>query len=141
MAHHELTDWLNRIGIILGFLSFWFAAPEFLGEERLKDGEWRLSKLLAEHGSNVVMVLGSTGAAIAAVATLFFCKPGEIWTNLAKFLGAAFLAAAILVFLVTAVLRKLISALANSDRARMNSLIVAAVLLTVSTIIQLALTF
>ena len=24
--------WLNRIGIILEFLSFWFAAPEILGE-------------------------------------------------------------------------------------------------------------
>lgn len=28
--------WLNRIGLILNFVSFWLAAPEILGEERLK---------------------------------------------------------------------------------------------------------
>jgi hypothetical protein len=32
----ELATILNRIGLILGFFSFWFAAPEILGEERLK---------------------------------------------------------------------------------------------------------
>ena len=78
---------------------------------------------------------------MAAAAALFFGKPGESWLNLIKFLGAAFLAAAVLVFWLNPILRKLISSLANSDQARMNSLILGAILLTVSTIIQLALTF
>jgi hypothetical protein len=28
--------WVTRVGIVLEFLSFWFAAPEILGEERLE---------------------------------------------------------------------------------------------------------
>ena len=28
--------WVNRVGIVLEFLSFWLAAPEILGEERLR---------------------------------------------------------------------------------------------------------
>ena len=27
--------WVNRVGIVLEFLSSWLAAPEILGEERL----------------------------------------------------------------------------------------------------------
>ncbi len=32
-------DWLHRVGMILNFLSFWFAAPELLGEDRMKKWE------------------------------------------------------------------------------------------------------
>ena len=41
-----IAPWLNRAGIILEFMSFWFAAPEILGAERLKEIEvWVKSKL------------------------------------------------------------------------------------------------
>jgi hypothetical protein len=33
--------WVNRVGILLEFLSFWFAAPEILGKERLSALEQR----------------------------------------------------------------------------------------------------
>jgi len=95
------------------------------------DTEWALAKRWQ----------GRSKRTVAAAAALFFGKPGESWLNLIKFLGAAFLAAAVLVFWLNAILRKLISSLANSDQARMNSLILGAILLTVSTIRQLALTF
>jgi hypothetical protein len=39
MLPHDWADVLNRIGLILGFASFWFAAPEFIGEQRLKEWE------------------------------------------------------------------------------------------------------
>lgn len=41
--NHELSDWLNRIGLLLGFFSFWLAAPEFIGEERLRGWEKRFA--------------------------------------------------------------------------------------------------
>jgi hypothetical protein len=40
-------EWLNRIGMILGFLSFWLVAPEFIGEERLRRWEERLEAFIA----------------------------------------------------------------------------------------------
>src|SRR5215470_3595367 len=39
----ELCDWLNRAGLIIGFISFWFAAPELIGEPRLKAWEAALA--------------------------------------------------------------------------------------------------
>src|SRR5436190_21321349 len=43
---HETVVWLNRVAIILGFLSFWFVAPEFIGEQRLRMWELKLGKQL-----------------------------------------------------------------------------------------------
>jgi hypothetical protein len=37
-------EWVNRVGIVLEFLSFWFAAPEILGEGRLRALERRVEK-------------------------------------------------------------------------------------------------
>jgi hypothetical protein len=36
MVPRDLVDVFNRIALVLGFFSFWFAAPEFIGEERLR---------------------------------------------------------------------------------------------------------
>lgn len=38
--------WLNCLGIVLEYLSFWFAAPELLGEERLSALENSLEQIL-----------------------------------------------------------------------------------------------
>jgi hypothetical protein len=45
MEHH-LTDWLNRIGLLTGFFSFWFAAPELIGEQRLKEWAMALARVV-----------------------------------------------------------------------------------------------
>ena len=39
-----VKPWVNRVGIVLEFLSFWLAAPEILGEERLRALERRVEK-------------------------------------------------------------------------------------------------
>ena len=39
-----VKPWVNRVGILLEFLSFWFAAPEILGEERLRALERRVER-------------------------------------------------------------------------------------------------
>jgi hypothetical protein len=36
MEWELVKPWVNRVGIVLEFLSFWLAAPEILGEERLR---------------------------------------------------------------------------------------------------------
>jgi hypothetical protein len=34
-----VSPWINRIGLVFDFLAFWLAAPEILGEERLRKAE------------------------------------------------------------------------------------------------------
>ena len=46
-------QWVNRLGLVLDFLAFWFAAPEILGEDRLRAMEGRLEK-----GTSVLSALG-----------------------------------------------------------------------------------
>jgi len=44
MEWELVKPWVNRRGIVLEFLSFWFAAPEILGEERLRGLERRVEQ-------------------------------------------------------------------------------------------------
>ena len=44
MEWELVKPWVNRVGIVLEFLSFWLAAPEILGEERLRALERRLER-------------------------------------------------------------------------------------------------
>ncbi len=66
----DLIHWLNRIGLIMGFISFWFAAPEILGEENLK----KLSVTLgASFGciSFLLFVIMLIGSLLVTVVLLF----------------------------------------------------------------------
>ena len=54
----EAFDWLNRVGMILGFFAFWFAAPEFIGEARLRTWEQSLAKILKKIGNNLPLIFG-----------------------------------------------------------------------------------
>jgi len=50
--------WLNRIGLILGFIAFWFATPELLGEDRLKSLENRIESTLEKRLQPVAEIIG-----------------------------------------------------------------------------------
>jgi len=39
-AVRKVPEWANRLGMVLEFLSFWFAAPEIATEIRNDEGEW-----------------------------------------------------------------------------------------------------
>jgi hypothetical protein len=61
-----MSEWVNRIGLLFDFISFWLVAPEILGEERLRKleniiengirGCGAISTLLA---TGLLIVLGS----------------------------------------------------------------------------------
>lgn len=46
--------WINRIGMLMDFLAFWFAAPELLGERRLK----AMEKIVVESAKGCYFSLG-----------------------------------------------------------------------------------
>ena len=41
-----VKPWVNRVGIALEFLSFWFAAPEILGKRRLRAMERKVERVI-----------------------------------------------------------------------------------------------
>ncbi len=59
-------EWINRVGLMFEFLSFWFAAPEILGEKRLRKLLELGLKVLpaAEWGFLAVLGMGSWGLVV-----------------------------------------------------------------------------
>jgi hypothetical protein len=150
---HETVTWLNRIGIILGFFSFWFAAPEFIGEERLKSWEDGLSKV-ARRMPNVlrriiqffiwILALG-IGAAI-----MWPFAGGEYSNLLIWIIFPVVMTVLICGFLfyyskidplIERVTLKVVSTLANDRKARQRSLFLGAFLFVVSTVLQFLATY
>src|SRR5215469_3813190 len=70
---HHAAILMNRWGILIGFFSFWFAAPEFIGEERLKMWE----KTLAQVSGNLPKIVMRT-AISCSVATLILMVAWDI---------------------------------------------------------------
>ena len=60
-----IKPWVNRVGIMLEFLSFWLAAPEILGEERLRKLERRL-----EGGIRVLPLMASCVAIVVTMVLM-----------------------------------------------------------------------
>jgi hypothetical protein len=70
MQWELVRPWVNRVGIVLQFLSFWFVGPEVLGEERL-----RVLELRIEHGirvlSSYILPLATFGQWVATFVVLW----------------------------------------------------------------------
>lgn len=97
----ELADNLNRVGLILGFVSFWFAAPEFIGEPRLKSWETKMAKGLGTIGKlpewPLTILIAFTFYAAMMIVAIYFHKFGD-WlfsgTVVAKIVHDVFLVGA-----------------------------------------------
>lgn len=59
-------EWVNRLGMSLEFLAFWFAAPEILGEERLRALEQRVEEGIKVLPSvlMILLVVGGVGVVL-----------------------------------------------------------------------------
>jgi len=73
MEWELVKPWVNRVGIVLEFLSFWLAAPEILGERRLRTLERRLERGLRALPRVLLILLFST--ALVVVTVMF----GLLW--------------------------------------------------------------
>lgn len=71
-------EWVNRLGLVLEFLSFWFAAPEILGEERLRALEQRIEQGLKVSRSGVLWV----GLMAIAPFVLLAAVPLRLWNRI-----------------------------------------------------------
>jgi hypothetical protein len=151
MEWELVKPWVNRVGILLEFLSFWLAAPEILGEERLRALERRIEQatgvllwalLLVATG---VLLIGALGLAAGMVIMRFRT---ELWDRLLVYRRAVgmtvwwgALGASLGLALEIVVTRTVLRMMADDARIRQRSLAVGAVLFVVGFLLQLIATF
>jgi hypothetical protein len=166
----ETCIWLSRVGIVLGFLSFWCVLPEFLGDNYLKRSEQLLeaSLKLIPIFIGVLVALSAIGAFAWYIAgggirvsdwwaSLFGIDPkkGPIVARillLIPLLGAAWLFSTIIVewgFSAPRVavdfgerwIDPILRRLANDERIRFRAFFVGASFFVLSFALQFAATF
>jgi hypothetical protein len=151
-----LCDWLNWIGLIFGFFSFWFAAPEFIGEKRLKEWEMRLANT-ARLVPQAFFALGVVAIIVGIVAILvgvYLLRKGtnSLHDNSTLINGMMYpIGLLMAVFGVGMVAKmypivrraflKLFTILANDEQQRQRSLFIGAVLFTASFLMQAIATY
>jgi len=153
---------VNRIGMILEFFSFWFAAPELLGEDRLRrlrDSFGRGVKALPSLTAKVlcgILLFGAPGILIVVYQRRVFSYLSwsfSHWSHLLvgnvveEVIGIAFLFLAVAFeffafeFLTKHVAKPILTKLADNNRLRQNSLVLAAILFVAGFMLQFIATF
>lgn len=146
--------WLNALGLLLQFLSFWFAAPELLGTSALKRFENALRKLLSLIPLLIVMiVIGGYGFSFCYIgitkgmqAAETGMEQGEIYQFYIVFIAAT-LAYFVFMFyykrirkwLDLKVALPLTEKLIHNNETRSTALIIGAVLFTIGFMLQFVL--
>lgn len=143
--------WLNIIGLVLQFVSFWLAAPELLGAETLKRFESGLIKTISRLPS---IVLGSVGIIVGIVMGVYGTMKGIAASeeNESSVIQSMMIILAISVlyilyvvffykkvhrFIETIFAKPLIYKLITSSESRKVSLILGATLFTIGFLCQL----
>ena len=148
--------WLNILGMVLQFLSFWCAAPELLGEATMKRLEVGMTRLVTRLPVIIVfgsMLLYATATAGFGVYDGITAGRGEepvidinhylvvLGLLMAIYVVFLFTYKRILAFLEQRLAQPLVHRLVASADARRNALVLGAVLLTVGFLMQLAVAF
>lgn len=143
-----MTDaiaWLNRLRILLNFLSFWLVAPEFVGEARLKSWEAVVAKGLnklptitkvAYFLTTISMIVAYVIATVRRMRAGTADLPGipQNWTTILALSSGLTIAAPFIA-------ERLVPILANDKQVRQRFLFLGAGLFVVATLIEFGLTF
>lgn len=132
--------WLDRIGLVCQFLSFWFVAPELIGEDRLQG----LSKGLASFFSTTLFLFISL--AVVALAWSLAFREGIHWFHrgsLALLFSSVVLIPKLLLYkrFKKVWLPALIQHLSDDERFRRGLLMIGGALLTIGVALQILATF
>lgn len=148
--------WLNILGMVLQFLSFWCAAPELLGEPAMKRLEQGMTRFVAR--IPVILVFGGMLLYAALMASFGVYegvaagRGGATTMDLGRYAVILGLACVVYVgfllfhkrilrFLETALAQPLVHHLVASADARRNGLFLGAILLTTGFLLQLIVAF
>lgn len=96
MEWELVKPWVNRIGILLEFLSFWFAAPEIVTEIRQDEGHWlRMLEQKVEAGAGCLLELGLAIAWYPAMFVVLLLTGERVTRRVVKKVGYGGLNAAL----------------------------------------------
>lgn len=148
--------WLNALGLLLQFLSFWFAAPELLGTSALQRFEEALRKFLAIIPLLILMmvvfgygigfsIMGITKGLQAAETGM---EPSEMYGYMAVLLFGTivyfifmYYYKAIKKWLDLNIAKPLSEKLVHNNETRSTALAIGAVLFTIGFLLQFVLIF
>ena len=144
--------WLNILGMVLQFLSFWCAAPELLGESTMRRLETGMTRFVARLPVIIVfggMLLYAAGMGIFGLVEGLRASRGEsvpldptsyylfVGVGMAVYLTFMIVHKRVLAWLETRLAGPLVHKLVASADARRNALVLGAVLLTTGFLLQL----
>ena len=135
----DLAKVLNLLGVVLEFVSFWFAAPEILGEERLRALERRVERgivLLLIAMVIMTSLAGMIGLGGQLLALLMGEEAMEDWGWVGGIALMAGMGMWLVVMYEQRVLPRLLQVLADDTRIRQRSLAVGAVLFMIAFLCQ-----
>ncbi len=135
-----MSLWLDRVGLLAQFISFWLIAPEFIGSERMQ----KLGKAMAIFLSKSLFLVITAGILVLAWSLTF--REGIHWfhrASLALLFSSVVLIPKILFYrqFKKVWLPKLISHLTSDDEFRKGLFIVGGGLFTLGTMLQIIATF
>jgi hypothetical protein len=143
--------WLNALGMILQFISFWFAAPELLGVSTLKRFEKGLQKFISIIPMILLMIIiAGFGIGLGLMGFLKGLKgasqgleEGEFFRYLAILGGVSIVYVIFVIrfkrierWLEMKLAKPLTERLINSNHTRTNALIIGALLFTIGFVCQ-----
>jgi hypothetical protein len=152
-------DWVNRIGMVLEFVSFWLAAPEILGKQRLLMVENRIRKMLhfLPRLSTPVIAILLVVMPLVCIGEFYLMRTGQIqrsaygptitapkdgmYYGVFYIIFPLFLLLTGVYFLVDKIGPALLHSLADDKRYRHRALIVGATFFTLGFILQIITTF
>jgi len=149
MFHSQLVVMFDRVGLILNFLSFWLAAPEILGEDRLRI----IVKVFEDSAKGItrfvnflIFIVVLMVVASCFLFALIYILSSTIDKSVISWIGGAI---TIIIFLGTAFLladgldrlneltEGVFKRLADDSKIRQRSLVVGAILFVLGNILQL----
>lgn len=141
----ESAEFLNRIGLLLGFFSFWFVVPEFIPEQRLKSLEQAFAAGLLKLPWALQLLLHTAFLAGMGIYTFRVFSDFEVslWpmSNVPQWLLLTIGVLSAMVLISSLIVRRVVSKLANDARARQRALAFGALLFITSFLLQFIATF
>jgi hypothetical protein len=135
---------INRIGMVFGFLSFWFAAPEFIGVERLKAWERVLARGLVKFRRLPRSIRKVALMMCFLIPLGFFYVYYGFGANILSHKGSKAVLGSVMSAIAGALvdnLDRIVGTLANDTKARQRSLFIGGVLFAASFVLQFLATF
>jgi hypothetical protein len=138
---HHMADVLNRIGLVLGFASFWFAAPEFIGEDRLRMWETTLASGLLKVPLLLQIAISLITLALIGFAIFGGHETGHILHEPPFILVIVLDILFVMQSFIERRLNRIVHWLANDSRRRQRALLIGAALFTMSSLLQFVATY